>query len=148
LATRVAEAAQRAGVTLAVAESLTAGGLAQELAAAANASEWFAGGVVAYRPESKFGVLSVTEGPVMSRRCAEEMARGVRALFAADVAVATTGVGGPDEEEGEAPGSVYLAVASEHVVDSRSVQLAGDVEQIIDGSVEAGLEMLLAAIPV
>ncbi len=99
LAARVADAAQRAGATVAVAESLTAGALAQELAATTNASSWFAGGIVAYRAESKFRLLSVSEGPVMSRQCAEEMARGARDLFAADVSVATTGVGGPGEEE-------------------------------------------------
>lgn len=99
----MAGAAHSAGITVAVAESLTAGWLARELAAAPDASKWFAGGVVAYRAESKFRVLSVTEGPLMSRRCAEEMARGVRALFAADVSVAMSGVGGPDDEGGPTP---------------------------------------------
>jgi nicotinamide-nucleotide amidase len=147
LAARVADAAQAAGVTIAVAESLTAGGLAQELAAAPKASAWFAGGVVAYRAESKFQVLSVTEGPVMSSRCAEEMARGARDLFGADVSVATTGVGGPDEEEGHPVGTVFLAVAAENAVDSQRLSLDGDVEEIITGSVTAGLELLLSAIP-
>jgi nicotinamide-nucleotide amidase len=147
LAAKVADAAQAAGVTIAVAESLTAGGLAQELAAAPKASSWFAGGIVAYRAESKFQVLSVTEGPVMSSRCAEEMARGARDLFGADVSIATTGVGGPDEEEGQAVGTVFLAVAADETVDSRHLSLDGDVERIIAGTVTAGLELLLSRIP-
>jgi nicotinamide-nucleotide amidase len=147
LAGKVADAAQAAGVTIAVAESLTAGGLAQELAAAPKASSWFAGGVVAYRAESKFRVLSVTEGPVMSSRCAEEMARGARDLFGADVCVATTGVGGPDEEEGQPVGTVFLAVAAEDTVETQRLSLRGDVEQIIDDTVAAGLELLLSALP-
>jgi len=147
LAARVADAAQRAGATVAVAESLTAGALAQELAAAPNASTWFAGGIVAYRAESKFRVLSVSQGPVMSRRCAEEMARGARDLFAADVSVATTGVGGPGEEEGHPAGTVFVAIAAEGQVDSQGLELEGGVTRIIDGAVEAGLEMLLSVIP-
>ena len=59
----MADAAQRAGATVAVAESLTAGALAQELAAAPNASSWFAGGIVAYRAESKFRRAVGQPGP-------------------------------------------------------------------------------------
>jgi nicotinamide-nucleotide amidase len=146
LAARVADAAQATGVTIAVAESLTAGGLAQTLAAAANASSWFAGGVVAYRAESKFHVLSVTEGPVMSSRCAEEMARGAREVFGADVSVATTGVGGPNEEEGQPVGTVFLALATEDTVDSQRLSLEGDVDHIIAATIAAALGMLLSTL--
>jgi nicotinamide-nucleotide amidase len=83
----------------------------------------------------------------MSSRCAEQMARGALDLFGADVSVATTGVGGPDEEEGQPVGTVFLAVAAEDTVDSRELSLDGDVEQIIAGSVTAGLELLLARMP-
>ena len=83
----------------------------------------------------------------MSRQCAEEMARGARDLFAADVSVATTGVGGPGEEEGHPAGTVFVAIAAEDQVDSRSLELEGSATRIIYGAVEAGLEMLLSVIP-
>ena len=113
-------------------------------AAAANASSWFAGGVVAYRAESKFRVLSVTEGPVMSARCAVEMAKGVRDLFHADVSVSTTGVGGPTAEEGLPAGTVFIAVAEAGASNSTCIRLDGDVEDVVHGAVQAGLEMLLS----
>ena len=147
LAVRVADAAQRIGVTVAVAESLTAGALARELAAAPSASVWFGGGIVAYRAETKFRVLSVTEGPVMSSRCAEEMARGARDLFDADFSIATTGVGGPDQEEGHPAGTVFIAVAARQELASQGLRLGGDVDEIINGAVEAGLKMLLSVMP-
>jgi nicotinamide-nucleotide amidase len=147
LAVRVADAAQRIGATVAVAESLTAGALARELAAAPGASVWFGGGIVAYRAETKFRVLSVTEGPVMTSRCAEEMARGACDLFEADFSIATTGVGGPDQEEGHPAGTVFVAVAAKQELTSQCLRLDGDVDAIISGTVEAGLEMLLSLMP-
>ena len=55
-------------------------------------------------------VLGVTAPKVVSRRAAEEMASGVRAALGADIAVAVTGVGGPDEQDGEPPGTVWIGV--------------------------------------
>jgi nicotinamide-nucleotide amidase len=65
---------------VAVAESLTSGDIACRLCAAPNASSWFAGDLVAYASEVKFKVLDVDPGPVVSARCAAQMARGVARL--------------------------------------------------------------------
>ena len=67
--------------TVAVAESLTSGKLASRLGAAPEASNWFAGGVVAYAAHVKFEVLGVEPGPVVSEQCARQMARGVVRLM-------------------------------------------------------------------
>src|SRR4051794_14662088 len=83
------------GRTLAAAESITGGSLAAALVAADNASDWFKGSVVAYARESKYSVLGVDPGPVVTAGCVRQMAANVGTLLAADVAVATTGVGGP-----------------------------------------------------
>ncbi|MGC4938171.1 CinA family protein [Kribbella sp. DT2] len=53
-------------LTVAVAESLTSGSLACQLGAATDASDWFAGGVVAYTTAVKVGVLGVDPGPVVT----------------------------------------------------------------------------------
>lgn len=66
-----------ANVTIAVAESLTGGQLSSALAAVPEATDWFRGGLVAYAPEVKFDALGVTPGPVVTARCAEEMATGI-----------------------------------------------------------------------
>jgi nicotinamide-nucleotide amidase len=108
----IAAKATAAGLAVGTAESLTVGALAQALGAGDGAAEWFRGGVVAYASEVKFDVLGVQQGPVITALCAEQMAWGARRVLGADVAVAVTGVGGPDPEEGCPPGTVYVAVAS------------------------------------
>jgi len=95
--------------TVAVAESLTGSMIATALAAAERSSEWFLGSVVAYATQVKHDVLDVPEGPVVSATAASAMARGVRRLLKADVAVAVTGAGGPSGQDGREPGTVFVA---------------------------------------
>lgn len=120
------------GCTLAVAESLTGGLLADAFVQVPGASTVLLGGVVAYATELKHSVLGVdralleAEGPVHPD-VARQMADGVRRALAvggrlADVGVATTGVAGPDPQGGRPPGTVYAGVA----IGSRSVAVAGE----------------------
>lgn len=112
LAAELGAAVLERGLTVATAESLTAGTIATVLAAAPDATTWFRGSVAAYSPEVKFGLLGVPRGPVVNRRCAETMARATAAHLDADLCVAVTGLGGPDPDpaEGEPPGAVWFAV--------------------------------------
>ena len=144
LAAEVGRLAQDSGRTVAVAESLTGGMVASALARAEASSEWFRGAVVAYSSEVKHDLLDVPDGPVVSAPAAAAMARGVRRLLAADVAVATTGAGGPSPQDGAAPGTVYLAVsggAADADGDARLLQLPGEPGEVC-GS--AGIEALRA----
>jgi competence/damage-inducible protein CinA-like protein len=100
------------GATLAVAESLTGGLVASRLVNVPGASDWFRGGVVSYASDVKFSLLDVPEGPVVSTEAAGAMAEGVRRLLGADVGLAVTGVAGPDPQEGQPPGTVFMAVAA------------------------------------
>jgi nicotinamide-nucleotide amidase len=109
LAERAGELAQAADVTVATAESLTGGMISTALAAAEGAGGWFLGAVVAYASEVKYDVLDVPRGPVVTGEAASAMARGVRRLLKADVAVAVTGAGGPEGQDGREPGTVFLA---------------------------------------
>ena len=109
LAERVGELALGQGVKVAVAESLTGGMISTALATAGRSSEWFLGGLVAYASEVKHDVLDVPDGPVVSAAAASAMARGVRRLLKADIAVAATGAGGPGGQDGREPGTVFLA---------------------------------------
>src|SRR5690606_38730720 len=79
-------------VTLAVAASLTGGLIGARLCGVPGASDVFRGGVIAYAPEVKFGLIGVPEGPVVTTEAAEAMAVGARRACGADVGVATTGV--------------------------------------------------------
>lgn len=143
LAREVADRARRRGITVAVAESLTGGMVATALAAAEAASEWFRGSLVAYSSEVKHALLDVPDGPVVSAEAAEAMATGVRRLLGADVAVAVTGSGGPSAEDGQEPGTVYLAIDDGSEVRVRRLGLSGEPGEICADSAEATLRLLL-----
>jgi nicotinamide-nucleotide amidase len=143
---RVADLAAEKGLSVAAAESLTSGLIAHRLGAGPNAADWFRGSVVAYQEPVKFEVLGVPEGPVVTAECAEDMARGVARLFAADVAVAATGVGGPDPSEGKPAGTVFVAVAVDGKVDTRQLDLDGDPGEILQDAATHAIELLLDAL--
>ncbi|WP_327656676.1 CinA family protein [Streptomyces sp. NBC_00483] len=102
------------GETLAVAESLTGGLVAAELVAVPGASKAFRGSVTAYATELKHRLLGVdadllaAHGPVHPE-VALAMAAGVREALGADWGVATTGVAGPEPQDGQPVGTVYVA---------------------------------------
>lgn len=113
LAGMIAELADSEHRDIGVAESLTGGMVASALAAAPGSSRWFRGGVVAYASDVKHGVLNVPPGPVVSAQAASAMAEEVRRLLKADVAVALTGAAGPDGQDGQPPGTVFLGLSDE-----------------------------------
>ncbi len=130
------------GLTLAVAESVTGGLVAARLTSVPGASDVVRGGVVAYASDVKFRELGVPEGPVISAACAEAMAVGVREKLRADVGIATTGVAGPTEQEGQPVGLVYVAVALPGHVEARDVRLPGDRRRIREFGVISVLNLL------
>jgi nicotinamide-nucleotide amidase len=122
----VLDLCREAGVTLAVAESVTGGLIASRLSALPGASDVFRGGVVAYDPAVKHVVLGVPAGPVVTEEAAAAMARGAQRVLGAGAAIATSGVAGPSELEHVPVGTVCLAVAvGDHVV-TQTVRLPGD----------------------
>jgi nicotinamide-nucleotide amidase len=98
-------------LTLAVAESLTGGLVSSRLVDIEGASGWFKGSVVAYDSEVKFSLLDVPRGPVVSEQAAKAMASHVTRTLGSDVGLALTGVAGPAEQDGLAPGTVFVAIA-------------------------------------
>jgi nicotinamide-nucleotide amidase len=103
------------GETLAVAESLTGGLVAAEITAVPGASQAFRGSVTAYATELKRDVLGV-DGTLLERRgavdpqVAGQLAAGVRKVLGADWGIATTGVAGPEPQDGQPVGTVFVAV--------------------------------------
>ncbi|MGO4595624.1 CinA family protein [Leifsonia sp. 2TAF2] len=144
LGERIADLASSAGMTIAVAESLTSGAIASALGASPQAGDWFAGGVVAYSEHVKFDVLGVTPGPVITAECAEQMASGVGRLLSADVVAAVTGAGGPGPQEGKDAGTVFLAHGMPDAVHVEELHLDGDPEDVVKGTVDAALRALAA----
>jgi nicotinamide-nucleotide amidase len=146
LVDRIAELAQDRGTRIAVAESLTAGQISGQLGQGEGASEWYRGAVVSYDAEVKFDVLGVTRGPVVTDRCAREMAEGVRRLLKADLALAITGVGGPGPDEGRPAGTVHMAVTTESGTRSREAHLPGEPGEVVAAATRLALEELVEAL--
>jgi nicotinamide-nucleotide amidase len=97
------------GLRLATAESLTGGMIGTRLTEVPGSSRAFMGSIVAYDGEVKRSLLGVSEGPVVSEEAVRAMALGACERLGADVSVAVTGVAGPDPQEGQEPGTVWMA---------------------------------------
>jgi nicotinamide-nucleotide amidase len=103
------------GQTLAVAESLTGGGLGFALTQIPGASAVFLGGIISYTTEVKVRELSVGQSiidqyKVVSEEVAIEMAEGAKSKFATTWAISTTGVAGPGDYQGVREGTVWIAI--------------------------------------
>jgi PncC family amidohydrolase len=137
-----------AGQTLAVAESLTGGLLAARVVDVPGASVAFRGGVVAYATDLKASLLGVDpdlldrHGAVHAQ-VAAQMASGVRDRLGATWGLATTGVAGPEPQDGKAPGTVFLGLAGPDGVRTVALALAGGRAQVRGAAVDAALALLL-----
>lgn len=137
-----------AGVTLAVAESLTGGLVASRLVNVPGSGDWFKGGVVAYDSEVKFSVLGVPRGPVVTADAARAMAEGVRRLTGADVGLSTTGVAGPDSQEGKPVGTVFLGLALPgQGAEATEAHLPGDRDRVRQFSTISLLDQVRRRLP-
>jgi PncC family amidohydrolase len=132
------------GETVGCAESLTGGELAALLSGTPGASATFVGGVVSYATKVKRELLGVTADRVVSADCATQMARGLRSLMGVDWALSTTGVAGPDRQEGQPVGTVYVGMAGPWGVRSTRLALEGDRAAIRSSACAAALDVLLA----
>ena len=156
LAEEVFESARAAGLTVACAESCTAGMVGSALTDMPGSSEVFKGGVITYCNEAKARLLgvpqAVLDGPgAVSRECALAMAEGAQRLLDADVAVSVTGLAGPDGGTKELPvGTVWfgLSLRKEEEVRSEAFvrHFPGTRDEVRRQAVDAALEGLLCAI--
>ena len=133
-------------LTLAVAESVTGGLIASRLVGVAGASQWFRGGVVSYASEVKFDLLGVPVGPVVSADAAEVMASGVRTLLKADIGLSVTGVAGPEEQDGQPPGTVFVGLSLGDTVQHAALRLPGDRPRVRAYSAISALDVLRRAL--
>jgi nicotinamide-nucleotide amidase len=135
------------GITLGVAESLTGGLIASRLVNVPGASAWFRGGVVAYHEQVKFDVLGVPVGPVVTEAAAAAMAEGVCRATGADVGLGITGVAGPDEQEGVAPGTIFIGLRlPDGSTTTREVHVPGDRERVRQYGAISALDLLRRAL--
>ncbi|NYG08079.1 nicotinamide-nucleotide amidase [Phycicoccus badiiscoriae] len=136
------------GHSIATAESLTGGLVCAELTAVPGASAVVRGAVVAYATELKARVLDVdadllAAGGAVQAEVARQMATGVCRVVGSDLGVATTGVAGPDPQDGHPVGTVFVAAAFDGQVAVRELALSGDRASIRCQTVEHALALVL-----
>ncbi|MFF9688643.1 CinA family protein [Streptomyces sp. NPDC014623] len=136
------------GESLAAAESLTGGLVAAELTSVPGASRCFRGSVTAYATPLKRDVLGV-DGALLDERgavdpdVAQAMAVGVRRVLGADWGVSTTGVAGPEPQDGKPVGTVFVAVSGpDGVRKVAELRLNGGRADIRKETVRSLLELL------
>ena len=140
------------GLRLASAESGTGGMVAARLTGVPGSSASFVGGVVAYADEVKRSELDVPEGLLsehgaVSAEVAAAMAEGARGRLDADVAVAVTGIAGPDGGTPEKPvGRVHIHAAGPDGSLARMLDLPGEREQIRVRASVTALHLLRAVL--
>ncbi len=139
---------------IATAESCTGGWISQSLTAVAGSSSWFDSGFVTYSNEAKQRMLDVPayyfdfEGPgAVSEETVLAMTAGALANSRANVAVAVSGIAGPDGGSDEKPvGTVWIAWQWEHKALAKCFRFSGDREAVRLATVSAALQGTLALI--
>jgi nicotinamide-nucleotide amidase len=154
LSERVGRKLRSAGRRLATAESCTGGWVAKACTDVAGSSQWLECGFVTYSNAAKMRDIGVSERTLVdhgavSEATVREMAVGALRVSGADVAVAISGIAGPDGGTATKPvGTVWFGLAwksgSDVVVIAETQLFGGDRERVRRHSVERALEMVLA----
>lgn len=150
LARRLGAACRDRGLRIGTAESCTGGLVAHVITEVPGSSDYFTGGLVTYSNDLKTGLVDVpvevleAHGAV-SAQVARAMAEGARRRLAVDLAVAVTGVAGPDGGTAAKPvGLTYVAVADGEGDDVRRHVWDSDRTGNKRLSAAAALDFLLA----
>ena len=142
-ANTVVAALKNRGETVAVAESITAGGLGHALTYTPGASEVFLGGIIAYSNDVKINFLGVDsalieEYSVVSEEVANAMADGAREKFGTTWGIATTGIAGPGDFQGIPEGTVWVSIRGP-INQSIQLQLDSGREAIRTGAISSAI---------
>jgi nicotinamide-nucleotide amidase len=134
------------GATVAVAESLTGGGIGVELTSTSGSGDYFLGSIVAYANEAKRDVVGIDEAILMgpgavSEEAARALAEGAAQRFGADLGIGATGVAGPAEQDGQPVGTIYVAAAFGGATEVRKVRAYGDRSHVRSFAVNAALDL-------
>ncbi|PSL11969.1 nicotinamide-nucleotide amidase [Marinobacterium halophilum] len=154
LAQKVGEALLAKGMKLATAESCTGGWVAQAVTAVPGSSHWFDCGFVSYSNTAKQKMLGVDlavleQSGAVSEPVVAQMAEGALRNSEAGIAVAISGIAGPDSDVGRKPvGTVWFAwaIAGHPTVTCLSF-FNGDRDEIRQQAVEQALEGVMAYLP-
>ena len=137
------------GITVVTAESCTGGLIAGALTAVPGSSEVVYGGFVTYANEAKIAMIGVPYAMLkqygaVSRHVAEAMADGALGTAGTHMAIAVTGIAGPDGGTAEKPvGLVYFGLATEDGTAAAQEQFSGNRDEVRHATVKRALQMVL-----
>lgn len=150
VATHVAHCLIATGNTITFAESCTGGLIASELVKNSGVSSIFGGSFVTYANEIKQALVDVKEETLIqygavSSECVREMCEGVGKYFDTKLAIAVSGVAGPDGGSDEKPvGTVYIAVKNtDNFIKTKKLHLQGNRRYIQRSTVLWGFKLLM-----
>jgi nicotinamide-nucleotide amidase len=149
LAARLGRALLARNLRLATAESCTGGWIAKALTDIPGSSQWLEGGIVAYSNAAKSAVLGVPAALIAAHGAVSEpvvraMAEGARARLGVALAVAVSGIAGPDGGTPDKPvGTVWTAWANGRETTAAREQFGGDREAVRRQSVALALRRLI-----
>lgn len=152
LESAVVELLRANGLTATCAESCTGGLLSARLVNVPGVSEIYKSGLVTYSNKAKRKLLGVKKATLqkygaVSEQTAEEMAKGAATLTKADVAVAVTGIAGPDGGTKEKPvGTVYIACAVKGKTVVKKYQFSGNRSKVREATVSEALVLMRSCI--
>ena len=132
------------GLTIATAESLTAGSIASRLGSITASAEWYCGGVVAYSKAVKQSVLHVPPGPAVCEDAVRSMANTIANMMGANLAIAVTGEAGPEAQEDAPVGTVWFGIFDHGAVTTEQHHFDGNPSDIVDATVDKAVELLLS----
>jgi nicotinamide-nucleotide amidase len=129
--------------TVAVAESVTAGGLGHALTFTPGASKVFMGGIIAYTNDVKVNILAIDPAlidqfSVVSEEVANVMADAAKEKFGTTWGIATTGIAGPGDYQGIPEGTVWIAIRGP-INQTLQLQLDSGREAIRTGAISSAI---------
>ena len=152
VAVKVVSLLKKKSLTLGTAESCTGGLIAKLITDVAGASQVFRGGVVAYTNEIKHKVLGVSQETLdtfgaVSPETARELSQGAANLLGCDIAIAVTGLAGPEQDEfGHTGGTVFVSLCCQEKTDVREFHLGTDRHQVRTETARIALEWVREAV--
>ena len=135
-------------LTISIAESCTAGGIASRICSVPGSSSYFLGGIIAYSNKIKINELNICEKDLdkysaVSPKICTQMSEGIRSKFGSDISISSTGYLGP---MGDDPGRVFIGISDSQDTFVQEYKFFGERLSVLDLAIDSSLSLLLSKI--
>lgn len=135
LINKISAVLTKKNLRLSIAESCTGGYISHVITNLPGSSKFYDMSIICYSVHSKKSVLGIDSSilkkhGMISEEAAIAMSKSVRKLSKTDISLSVTGIAGPEKIEDKGVGLIYMAVATEDLIESKGIKLTGEREQI------------------